>query len=61
MENWNEEFLAVEVERKLAKHNRPETTPTAQNSKLGIGTALIYFVAGIALIKIVGELLSFFF
>jgi hypothetical protein len=63
MDEWNEEFLAVEVEREIEKHRRERESLTtgATGEKLGCGKMLLYFVLGILLIKGFGEIISIFF
>ncbi len=51
MEDWNEEFLAVEVEREIEKHNaeRPETISPGNGAKSKIGclwlVGLVWLIA----------------
>jgi hypothetical protein len=66
MDEWNEEFLAVEVEREIEKHRAEReslttgATATGKKSKLGCVSILLYFILGLVLFQIVGGLLSAF-
>ncbi len=46
-----------ELEKRREKADLPQTR-TASSSKTGCLMSIVYFVAGIALIRIIGELLS---
>jgi hypothetical protein len=55
MEDWNESFLAVEVEREIQKHNAerekwnldPEASATATGTNSGCARILIGVILGI--------------
>jgi hypothetical protein len=64
MENW--EIVSIEAELDRMRDERtenegkltPSQTRTASGSKTGCLMSIVYFVAGIALIRIIGELLG---
>lgn len=65
MDEWNEEFLSVEVERELEKHQRESLTTrrtaTGASSKIGCLwlVGLVWLIA--ALFWAITELFGFFF
>ncbi len=65
MEDWNEEFLAVEVEREIQKHNaeRESLTTGATGKKSGCLslTSLLMLIIGLLLFKSITEFFSLFF
>jgi hypothetical protein len=64
MENWEIVSIEAELDRMRDEQSEneskptPSQTPTASGSKTGCLMSIIYFVAGIALIRIIGELLG---
>jgi hypothetical protein len=64
MENWEIVSIEAELDRMRDEQNEneskltPSQTRTASGSKTGCLMSIIYFVAGIALLRIIGELLS---
>jgi hypothetical protein len=64
MEDW--EIVSIEAELDRLRDERTENesqltssqTRTASSSKTGCLMSIIYFAAGIALLRIIGELLS---
>ncbi len=47
MEDWNEEFLAVEVEREIEKHNAERESLDLTNTNLGCARILFGLFLGI--------------
>jgi hypothetical protein len=64
MDEWNEEFLAVEVERELEKHRAEREKwnldATATGKKSSFGKMFLYFILGMIIFKLFGELLFLF-
>ncbi len=58
MEDW--EIVSIESELDRLRDEKEKSAPTATGakSKTGCLMSIVYFVAGIALIRIIGELLS---
>jgi hypothetical protein len=58
MEDWNEEFLAVEVEREIQKHNAERESLTTGATATGTGcTILIGLLIGLTVLSIICLLL----
>jgi hypothetical protein len=61
MDEWNEEFLAVEVEREIEKHNAerekwnldPEASATATGTNSGCARILIGLLIGLTILIMV--------
>lgn len=61
---FDESNSIVEYELEREKWNletKPETVPTAAKSKLGCLSIFVYFILGILVFRIFGELLNFLF
>jgi hypothetical protein len=66
MEDWNESFLAVEVERELEKHKaerekwnlEPGTSATATGTNSGCGKLVLWLCIGLLFLRFVAELFS---
>lgn len=58
------DFQIVDVENELEKrrnHRQPEIIPTAARSKMSFGKMLFFFLLGLVLFRVCGELLRFIF
>ncbi len=63
MEDWEIVSIETELDRLRDEREKKEDsklTPIAPKSKLGCGTMLVYFILGIVLFQIIGELLLAF-
>lgn len=62
MEDWNESFLAVEVERELEKHRAErenlDLSATATGTNSGCGKVVLWLCIGLLLLRFVAELFS---